>query len=185
MRSMGRYGTFIMWTLSHRADPEAREIADRHYNRQKPGTPQFVPPGRCMVLKRDGAFWVTSFPFARYVKHEWAGAYVCSAFRRERGPLASELIKAAAARTIQFHLDRPSWFADPLPALGMVTFIDEGKVRSKVNFGYCYLRAGFKIAGRTKKDNLLALRMPLSIMLRLWTETCGIGRFPRTEAAGD
>ena len=38
------------WRLSHRADPEARVLADRHYNRQKPGTPQFVPPGRCLVL---------------------------------------------------------------------------------------------------------------------------------------
>lgn len=41
----------MIWQLSDRADPEARRIADRHYNRQKPGTPQFVPPGRCLVLK--------------------------------------------------------------------------------------------------------------------------------------
>lgn len=123
-----------------------------------------------MVLKRKGCVWVTSFPFARYVKHEWAGAWVCSAFRRERGPLASELIKAAVAMTVQYHLDRPSWAIDPLPHLGMVTFIDERKVREKADFGRCYLIAGFELAGRTKKDNLLALRLPLTTALRLWVD---------------
>ena len=85
----------VLWTLSHRFDPRAIEIADRHYNRQKPGTPQFVPPGRCLVLVRDGAVWVTSWPFAEYVRHRWAGAWINSCFRRERGPLASDLIVAA------------------------------------------------------------------------------------------
>ena len=159
-----------MWKRSHRADQEARVIADRHYNRQKIGAPQFVPPGRCMVLKRDGCFWVTSFPFACYVKHEWAGAWVCTAFRRERGPLASELIKEAVALTVQYHLDRPNWNVDPLPHLGMITFIDEKKVREKADFGYCYRKAGFVVAGRTKSDDLLALRLPLSTALRLWSE---------------
>lgn len=158
------------WKLSHRADPEARVIADRHYNRQKIGTPQFVPPGRCMVLKREGCFWVTSFPFAQYVKHEWAGAWVCSAFRRERGPLASDLIKEAVALTVQFHLNKPSWVKDALPALGMVTFIDEAKVRDKPDFGRCYKLAGFEVVGRTKKDNLLALRLPLTKALTYWAE---------------
>jgi hypothetical protein len=123
-----------------------------------------------MVLKRKGCYWVTSFPFARYVKHEWAGAWVCSAFRRERGPLASELIKAAVAMTVQYHFDRPSWAVDPLPHLGMVTFVDEDKVREKPDFGRCYLLAGFEVAGRTKKDDLLALRMPLTTALRLWAD---------------
>lgn len=40
----------MIWEKSNRFDRRAREIADRHYNRQKPGTPQFVPPGRCCVL---------------------------------------------------------------------------------------------------------------------------------------
>lgn len=43
-----------LWRLSYRADPITRAIADRHYNRQKPGTAQFVPPGRCLVLEADG-----------------------------------------------------------------------------------------------------------------------------------
>jgi hypothetical protein len=64
-------GELSRWKLSNRADPKARVLADRHYNRQKIGTPQFVPPGRCLVLlgRREKAFWVTSWPFAQYVKH--------------------------------------------------------------------------------------------------------------------
>jgi len=76
------------WYLSHRADKRALPIADRHYNRQKPGTPQFVPPGRCCVMLTENAdaLWVTSWPFAEYVKHEWAGAWVNSCFRNEGRP---------------------------------------------------------------------------------------------------
>lgn len=37
----------MIWMRSHRADPEVVPLADRHYNRQKPGSPQFAPPGRC------------------------------------------------------------------------------------------------------------------------------------------
>lgn len=65
----------MIWHQSYRADPKARDVADRHYNRQKPGSPQFVPPGRCCVFYAETdsgrAVWVTSFPFAKYVKHQW------------------------------------------------------------------------------------------------------------------
>src|SRR5262245_43922901 len=57
----GRRGVEMIWTLSDRADPEVRPMADRHYNRQSPGSTHFVPPGRCLVLKRPDAFWVTSW----------------------------------------------------------------------------------------------------------------------------
>jgi hypothetical protein len=65
----------MYWNISYRADPKALPIADRHYNRQKPGTPQFVPPGRCLVLLTENAdaLWVSSWPFAEYVKHAWGG----------------------------------------------------------------------------------------------------------------
>ena len=129
------------WQLSHRADPEARLLADRHYNRQKIGSPQFVPPGRCLVLKRPDAFWVTSWPFAQYVKHAWAGAFVCSAFRNEGRILSSELIRDAVAATV--------WKWPDIPKLGMVTFVDRSKVRPKSHPGYCYRKAGFNHVGFT------------------------------------
>ena len=141
----------MIWELSHRADQKARVIADRHYNRQKPGTPQFVPPGRCFVLKQKRAVWVSSWPFAQYVKHQWAGAWVNSLFRRQGGrQIASEMIRDAVAAT-RYH-----WPA--IPELGMITFVDEGKVRKKTNPGRCYIEAGFTLVGKTK-GGLLAFQM--------------------------
>ena len=134
-----------IWELSHRADRAAVLIADRHYNRQKPGTPQFVPPGRCFVLKAHPparAVWVTSWPFACWVKHEWAGAWVNSCFRREAGPPASEMIREAVGLTRGF------W--PEVPELGMVTFVDACKVRHKRTPGRCYKLAGFRHVGFTK-----------------------------------
>jgi hypothetical protein len=138
------------WRLSHRADPEARVLADRHYSRQSVGAAQFVPPGRCLVLVADGAYWVTSWPFAEYVKHRWAGAWICSAFRKEGPGLASDMIRAAVAAT-------RAYFGEP-PSLGMVTFVDGDKVRRKRDPGRCFLRSGFVYIGYTQ-SGLVALQL--------------------------
>lgn len=134
----------MRWRLSHRADPAALPLADRHYNRQKPGTPQFVPPGRCIVLLTtcERALWVSSWPFAEYVKHAWAGAWVCSCFRNEGAGLSSSLIREAVAAT------RAIW-GEP-PTVGMVTFVDADKTRRKRDPGRCYRKAGWRLAGKTK-----------------------------------
>jgi hypothetical protein len=141
----------MRWQLSHRGDPRAVRLADRHYNRQKPGTAQFVPPGRCVVLLSTCglAVWVTSWPFAEYVKHEWAGAWVCSLFRNESEHLSSELIREAVAVT------RHLW--PEVPELGMVTFVDPLKTRKKRDPGRCYRRAGWDVCGETK-GGLVALQ---------------------------
>jgi hypothetical protein len=140
------------WFISNRADSRTRVIADRHYNRQKIGAKQFVPPGRCLVLitlKAD-AFWITSFPFARYVKHEWAGAWICSAFRNEGCILSSVLIREAVSCSL--------WKWGSAPALGMITFIDTTKVKWKRDWGFCYRKAGFVECGKTK-GGLIALQL--------------------------
>ena len=130
-----------VWQMSDRADPAALVFADRHYNRQKPGSPQFVPPGRCIVLVAAAALWVTSWPFAEYTKHAWAGAWVNSLFRNEGAGLSSELIAQAVAVT------RAEW--EP-PPLGIVTFVDAEKTRRKRDPGRCYRKAGWKHVGFTK-----------------------------------
>jgi hypothetical protein len=131
-----------MWEVSWRADPHGRDIADRHYNRQSVGANQFVPPGRCLVLTTQHALWVTSWPFAEYVKHAWSGAWINSTFRREGGELASDMIRAAVAAT--------RWRWPDVPDLGMVTFVDPTKVRRKRDPGRCYRHAGFRLVGQTK-----------------------------------
>lgn len=134
----------MVWQLSHRFDRRALPLADSHYNRQKIGSPQFVPPGRCLVLLSDNrdALWVTSWPFAEYVKHEWGGAWVCSCFVKRCDGLASDFIREAVAITLW------RW---PVPPLGMITFIDESEVRPIKRrgaelWGYSYLKAGFRRA---------------------------------------
>src|SRR3990167_10550184 len=138
----------MIWRLSHRADAAALPLADRHYNRQKIGSAQFVPPGRCLVLLREcgRGLWVTSWPFAAYVKHAWAGAWVNSLFRSEGAGVASVLILQAVAAT------RSIW--QP-PEHGIVTFVSPKHVPPKVRrgqsiYGYSYLKAGFKHVGFTK-----------------------------------
>jgi hypothetical protein len=142
----------MRWNLSDRADARVVPIADRHYNRQHIGAPQFVPPGRCVVLALEPveAFWITSWPFAEYVKHAWPGAWICSAFRNESEHLSSDLIREAVAATIAV-------FGMP-PSLGMITFVDAAKTRRKRDPGRCFRRAGFVHVGFTK-GGLYALRL--------------------------
>jgi hypothetical protein len=98
------------------------------------------------------AFWVTSWPFAEYVMHEWAGAWMCSAFRNESPHLSSELITEAVAAT------RSIW-PEP-PELGMVTFVDPTKIRHKRDPGRCYLKAGFKRIGASKSGKIALQLLP-------------------------
>ena len=138
------------WVRSHRFDPLALPLADRHYNRQKIGSPQFVPPGRCLVLltPEADAVWVTSWPFPEYVRHAWPGAWVCSIFRNESQTLASELITSAVAATVA------EW---PMPELGMITFVNAGRVRHKRDPGRCFLRAVASRRSVSTAGGLLAL----------------------------
>lgn len=150
----------MIWQVSSRVDPEARVIADRHYNRQSVGARNFVPPGRCLVLKTQTptgqAFWITSWPYAQYVKHQWAGAWMCSAFRNEGAGVASEMILEALAAT-------QAYYGAP-PILGMVTFLDTTKVKpTRVRgvdvWGWTWRKAGFRHVGYTA-GGLMAFQLP-------------------------
>jgi hypothetical protein len=163
----------MRWTITNRASRRGRPIADRHYNRQSIGSPQFVPPGRCVVLitPRGDALWVSSWPFAEYVKHEWAGAWVCSCFRNESPHLASELNIEAVAATHAVWPDIPE-VPSIVGPVGMVSFIDRDevqpiKVRGKKVWGWSWLKCGWEVIGETK-GGLLALglrseRIPLPL----------------------
>ena len=151
----------MMWRLSHRFDRAALPLADAHYNRQKPGSPQFVPPGRCVVLlagEPAHSLWVTSWPLAEYTKHKWAGAWVNSCFRRTEGVhVASDMITAGIAAT-------RAVYGDP-PALGMITFIDRDEVKPTMVrgvkvWGWTYLKAGFVVAGESQSGLLCLQMMP-------------------------
>lgn len=159
----------MIWEISNRADPRAAALADRHYSRQSIGAKQFVPPGRCVVLySPDPAYWVTSWPFAEYVKHAWAGAWMCSAFRKEGPMLATDGIRDALAAT--------RFIFGDAPPLGLVTFIDRAQVRpTRVRgvdvYGWTWLKAGFRHVGETKKG-LLAFQIDPGDMPEAAPPTC-------------
>lgn len=146
-----------IWRLAHRFDREGVALADRHYSRQKPGSPQFMPPGSCRVLvaKNSKAVFGLSFPKAEFVRHAWAGAWVVSIFRNEKsGPYASDMIREAMAH-MQTEYE--------VPELGCVTFVDPKKVdgvmeRGERIKGFCFHKAGFSAVGETKKG-LIAWQM--------------------------
>lgn len=144
------------WMRTWRADPRAALLADRHYSRQAPGTDQFSPPGRVLVLVTPDydALWVTSWPYAQFVnRQQYPDAWVCTLFRREPTcpHLASDLIRSAVAAT--------RWIWPDVPAAGMVTMVDAGKVRHKRDPGRCFRRAGFVPAGETQEAGLLVMRL--------------------------
>lgn len=142
------------WYVTHAADPRAARLADRHYSRQKPGTSQFSPPGRKLVLLNEEAtaLWVTSWPFPEFVRRAYADGWCCSLFRNESSVLSSVLIREAVAVT--------RWKYGNPPDSGMVTMIDAAKVRHKRDPGRCYLRAGFRRVGMTQGGLIILQLLP-------------------------
>lgn len=147
----------MRWRMSNRFDPFGARMADRHYSRQKPGTPQFTGNGSTVVLLAPqlgeaSALWVTKWQ--RFVRTEWwLDAWVCSLFRNEGAGLSSELIAEAVAATAAI------WGAPP--ANGFVTFVDPTRTKHKRDPGRCFRKAGWAPVGHTKAG-LLVLRLPAS-----------------------
>lgn len=145
------YGT--IWRRSHQSDRRAVRLADRHYSRRTPGSKQCMPPGRQFVLvTEDGkALWAVSWPLAKFTRHAWAGAWVCTLFRNEGAGRSSALIKEAIALT------RYRW--PDIPALGLITFVNPRRIENGSRPGYCFTSAGFSHVGYTEANKLLVFQM--------------------------
>lgn len=148
----------MRWMRVGAADPYARVLADRHYPRQNAGAKFFTPPGWKVVLRLESndAYWVSLKQAAEFTDHQWAGAWVCSAFRNESTHRSSGLIVEALAATVD------EWGAPP--PLGMITFIDAEATkrrRSKRHKpGHCYRKVGFQEEEARTQRGLLCLRLP-------------------------
>lgn len=151
----------MIWRLSHKADPVAVALADRHYSRRGRcvGSKQIGTPARQLVLvSQDGdALWETRWPKGDKVWHRWPGAWICGYFRNESPDLASELIRQAVAAT--------RWKWPEVPALGMVTWIEPREVtpvmvRGCPTWGRTWTLAGFEFDGWTKKGKLAFVLRP-------------------------
>jgi hypothetical protein len=171
------------WYPSHRADPRALPLANRHYSRQSPNARQFGQPARSVVLltANADALWLTSWPYPEIAFHGRGDAWVCSLFRNEGPELASTLILEALAAT------RWKW-GDP-PQGGVITVVDPARVQPKRDYGRrsqttssrpgrCFYKAGFRDhpGGPTKDgkptlwlpaDEVPPAQAPLSVQLLL------------------
>jgi hypothetical protein len=143
----------MLWQLPWRADPQARRLADRHYSRRRPGSAQFVPPGRCLVLRTPAAdaLWVSLLQDPRWVRHAWAAAWVCCCFRNESAHRSSDLIRQAVAAA--------RWAWGQPPPDGFVTFVDPRRVRPQRDPGRCFRKAGWRPRGHTA-GGLVVLQLP-------------------------
>jgi len=149
------------WVRVKQSNLDACALADRHYSRQKIGSNKFMPPGRQIILLSADktAVWGSSWPYPQYVMRGFLkNAWVCTIFRNESKILSSELIKLAIVTTQSIWQD--------IPSDGFITFVDKTKVKSKKNFGYCFLKAGFKEVGETSKG-LLIFQMPSNDIIEL------------------
>lgn len=127
----------MIWRRVTKFDPRAALLADRHYSRRTVGSPQFMPPGRTIVLllASGDAVWGTHWPKPE-LSMDGLDAWRCCIFRNESGRLSSELIREAMDATAA------EW--DARPRDGWVTFVRVDRVRS-VNPGACFKSAGWKL----------------------------------------
>jgi hypothetical protein len=138
------------WRRTTKFDGRAAALADRHYSRRTVGSPQFMPPGRTLVLITEGgdAVWGTHWPRADLTL-DGLDAWRCSIFRNEGPGLSSELITEAMQRTADTWHDRPRD--------GWLTFVAKDRVRSS-NPGYCFLMAGWWLDRNWTHPKLIRLR---------------------------
>jgi hypothetical protein len=117
-----------------RFDPELCRLADQHYSRQKPGTPQFCPPGELILLRNCEGSVVFSWVNQKY-RNDLQRGYYNSIFRNESERLSSAIILEAERFAIQrWGGGRAFTKADPL------------KIKS-LNPGYCFKQAGWQFCG--------------------------------------
>lgn len=164
------------WYHVGKTDVRARLLADRHYSRQNPGTPEFCPPGNSIVLiipsaNGAAALWCSHRPDPRANLElprkdgfiYWDNPY----FRNESGIKSSELILEALAIT------RYLWPTDELLDDGFHSFVSTKHVkptkrRGQDFWGYCFHASGFRAyPERTKTRNLIRYIYPKDEFLRI------------------
>lgn len=128
------------WRATHKFNPRAVALADRHYSRVSLGAPQFMPPGESIVLltHEATAVWGWWRPGAGQRTRDGFDAWTCTIFRNESPILSSELV-LDAEQALAGHDIGPD---------GLLTYVWDDRVRSE-NPGYCFKRAGWRPIGRS------------------------------------
>jgi hypothetical protein len=126
------------WRRTIKFDQDACALADRHYNRRKIGSPQFMPPGQTIVLIRPSAVfgWWRPHPGSGLKAMNNLDGWTCTIFRNEGDMLSSVLIDDAEEAIEDCGPD------------GLLTYVWDAKVKSP-NPGFCFKQAGWRVRGRS------------------------------------
>jgi hypothetical protein len=156
----------MLWRRVTKFDPRACALADRHYSRRSPGSAQFMPPGETIVLlAKDGLAvfgWWRPAPRSGLAAMNGLDGWTCTIFRREGGGArASEMIIDA-----EHYLYSSGYGIGPD---GLITYVWDRRVASELP-GYCFMRAGWKRAGRSADDRKTLLRKIVPTDRRLATQ---------------
>jgi hypothetical protein len=129
-------------------DRECAELADRHYSRQSPGSPQFMGNGRKLVLRdMDGAI-VFGWLWSEY-RADGEDGFNCAIFRNEGERLASGIILEAEEKAVEkWGPNRAFTFIDPREV--KPTF-----VRNMPVWGFCFYKAGWRFKRVTRDGKYL------------------------------
>jgi hypothetical protein len=137
------------WYITKDGDRSCRRLFQRHYSCRDTSdsrSAQFVGPGEHIVLRTDECNAMFVWRRSLYRADGQEGVE-CSIFRNEGPVRSSELIRQADA--IADHV----W-----PRCRHYTFVSAKDVRS-VNPGFCFIAAGWRRCGMTKKGLIILERM--------------------------
>lgn len=138
-----------VWVNVKDGNETALSIFLRHYTaRQTRKIRQFVGPGEKMVLLTPDARALFVWRLERYTLNGQVGAN-CSVFRNEGPHRSSDLIRKA---------DLMAW--ERWPGERLYTYVDPNKTRHKRDPGRCFLRAGWRHHGWTKKGLRILEHLP-------------------------
>lgn len=136
------------WMMVRDGNDAARAMYDRHYSRRRyldgRRPLKIVGPGQYLVLMH--ASGRALFIWRKFIDDSGQTGVNCAAFRNEGAGISSDLIRQADA------LADERW-----PGERHYTYVDPKKLPPSSNPGYCFLMAGWRRCGRTKKRNLRIL----------------------------
>ena len=126
-----------------KCDAESAILADRHYSRQSVGSPQFMPPGKTIVLRNSEGTVVFGWLW-QDKRDDGQRGFNCSIFRNESNRQSSSIIREAEELARMFWGDNR-----------MFTYVDASNIRPQPHKfrkprvpGRCFLKAGWKFLVR-------------------------------------
>ena len=135
------------WVTARDADARARALFHRHYSRytyrdgRQPK--KFVGPGEYIVLVTPE--FDALFVWRKFIDKSGQRGVNCSVFRNESPSLSSEMILSAE-----------EWAHAKWPGERLYTYVNPQKIRS-CNPGCCFIKAGWRRCGVTKKRKYVIL----------------------------